>query len=263
MLIQYKRIAERFCRFPHPQVLKYERDSGPMKITYWTDFSCPYCYIGDTRLRKAIESLGAEDAVEMEMKSFQLTPQAGPKPRNTMAAGMAKHYGMSLEEAQKKVDSISAQGQAEGLRFRYADVQSCNTFDAHRISKMAFSHGKEAGERMNGRLFEAFFGDCELIADHGVLKRLAMECGFDGSEIDRVLSSNEYADKVAGDELEAGGYGIYAVPFYIIGRYAVPGALSTEDFRELLRQELEESGELKNAPEGSACGPGGCALPKK
>ncbi|MBR4503888.1 MAG: DsbA family oxidoreductase [Candidatus Methanomethylophilaceae archaeon] len=234
-----------------------------MKITYWTDFSCPYCYIGDTRLRKAIESIGAEDIIEMEMRSFQLTPQAGPKPRNSMVAGMAKHYGMSLEEAQEKVDRISSEGQAEGLRFRYADVQSCNTFDAHRLSKMAFSHGKEAGERMNEKLFEAFFGDCELIADHSVLKRLAIGCGFDGDEVDDVLSSEKFAKEVMADELEADSYGIYAVPFYIIGRYGVPGALSTEDFADLLKQELEESGELRKAPEGSVCGPDGCSMPKK
>ena len=234
-----------------------------MKITYWTDFSCPYCYIGDTRLRKAIESIGAEDSVEMEMKSFQLTPQAGPKPRNSMVAGMAKHYGMSLEEAREKVDRISAEGQAEGLRFRYADVQSCNTFDAHRLSKMAFSRGKETGEKMNEKLFEAFFGDCELIADHSVLRRLAAECGFDCEEVDEVLSSDKYAREVMNDELEADSCGIYAVPFYIIGRYGVPGALSEQDFAELLRQELKESGEFVKAPEGSSCGPDGCVLPGK
>lgn len=29
-----------------------------MKVTYWSDYACPYCYIGETRLRKAIEALG-------------------------------------------------------------------------------------------------------------------------------------------------------------------------------------------------------------
>lgn len=26
-----------------------------MKITYWSDFACPYCYIGNTRLKKAVK----------------------------------------------------------------------------------------------------------------------------------------------------------------------------------------------------------------
>ncbi|AGI47948.1 putative dithiol-disulfide isomerase involved in polyketide biosynthesis [Thermoplasmatales archaeon BRNA1] len=234
-----------------------------MKITYWTDFSCPFCYIGDTRLKNAIRSIGAEDLVEMELKSFQLTPQAGPKPRNDMVTGMAKHYGMSLSEAKERVDAISAMGAKEGLEFRYADVQSCNTFDAHRLMKMAFSHGKEEGERMALRLFQAFFGDCVLIADHDVLQGLAEECGFDGEEVREVLSSDRFADQVLADEREARGYGLNAVPFYIVGRYGVPGAPSTEEFAGLVKGELENSGELKKAPEGAVCGPDGCRIPGK
>lgn len=232
-----------------------------MKITYWTDFSCPFCYIGDTRLKKAIESIGAEELVEMDMRSFQLTPQAGPTPHNDMVTGMAKHYGMPLDMAREKVDGISRMGEAEGLRFRYADVQSCNTFDAHRISKMAMSHGKEAGERMSQRLFESFFGDCDLISDHAVLKRLAIECGFDEKEIDEVLSTDKYSDEVLADEKMAASYGLHAVPFYKIGRYGVPGAISVREFAELVKGELRQSGELGSAPEGAVCGPDGCRLP--
>ncbi|MDE6022568.1 MAG: DsbA family protein, partial [Muribaculaceae bacterium] len=29
-----------------------------MNLTIWSDFACPYCYIGETRLEKAIEELG-------------------------------------------------------------------------------------------------------------------------------------------------------------------------------------------------------------
>ena len=47
-----------------------------MKVTYWSDFSCPYCYIGEIRLAKAIESLGIGDDVEIEMKAFELNPDA-------------------------------------------------------------------------------------------------------------------------------------------------------------------------------------------
>ena len=26
-----------------------------MKITYWSDYACPYCYIGEARMKKALE----------------------------------------------------------------------------------------------------------------------------------------------------------------------------------------------------------------
>ena len=28
-----------------------------MKIIYWSDYACPYCYIGEARLKKAIKDL--------------------------------------------------------------------------------------------------------------------------------------------------------------------------------------------------------------
>ncbi|MDY2956522.1 MAG: DsbA family protein, partial [Lachnospiraceae bacterium] len=41
-----------------------------IKITYWSDYVCPFCYIGEIRLLKAIEKLGIADQVELDMRSF-------------------------------------------------------------------------------------------------------------------------------------------------------------------------------------------------
>ena len=43
-----------------------------MKITYWSDYACPYCYIGEARLKKALESIPEMKNVQLEMKAFQL-----------------------------------------------------------------------------------------------------------------------------------------------------------------------------------------------
>ena len=48
-----------------------------MKITYWSDYACPYCYIGEARLKKVLASAPELRDVEVEMKSFQLDPTAG------------------------------------------------------------------------------------------------------------------------------------------------------------------------------------------
>ncbi|MBP3844973.1 MAG: DsbA family protein [Prevotella sp.] len=45
-----------------------------MKIVYWSDYACPYCYIGETRLKKAIKELGLENEVEIETRAFELDP---------------------------------------------------------------------------------------------------------------------------------------------------------------------------------------------
>ena len=45
-----------------------------MKITYWSDFACPYCYIGNTRLHRALEDLNID--ADIKMKAFELDMSA-------------------------------------------------------------------------------------------------------------------------------------------------------------------------------------------
>ena len=41
-----------------------------MKITYWSDYACPYCYIGEARLKRALSYIPELKDTEIEMKSF-------------------------------------------------------------------------------------------------------------------------------------------------------------------------------------------------
>lgn len=41
-------------------------------LTIWSDFACPYCYIGETRLQRAIEELGLSDQVTIDFRAFEL-----------------------------------------------------------------------------------------------------------------------------------------------------------------------------------------------
>ena len=72
-----------------------------MKITYWSDFACPYCYIGETRLRNVIKDMPEfkDEEVEFEMKAFQLDPYAGVHATGDTQTRFAKKYGISMEEA--------------------------------------------------------------------------------------------------------------------------------------------------------------------
>ena len=47
-----------------------------MTLTIWSDFACPYCYIGETRLEQAIEQLGLKDDVVIDYKAFDIDPTA-------------------------------------------------------------------------------------------------------------------------------------------------------------------------------------------
>ena len=68
-----------------------------MKITYWSDFACPYCYIGNTRLKRAIDDLNLD--VEFDIRAFELDQNAPKDVQSTTVDRFAVKYGMSIDDA--------------------------------------------------------------------------------------------------------------------------------------------------------------------
>lgn len=56
-------------------------------IRVWSDFTCPFCYIAETRLRKVMSELGDTD-IRIELKAFELDPSAKPKSQRRRPSGM-------------------------------------------------------------------------------------------------------------------------------------------------------------------------------
>lgn len=236
-----------------------------MKVTYWSDYACPYCYIGEARLKKAIAELPGLTDVEIEMKAFQLDPTAGEHATGDTQTRFAHKYGLSMEHAARSIEHISEMGRGEGLDFRYATTLFTNTMDAHRLTKLAQSKGPEIADKVNEALYRAYFTDNKELADKALLQQIGEECGLDAEEVKEVLSSDKYKDEVLLDEREAASYGIHAVPFFVVGQYGISGAQSVEGMKATIQKVLEETAtviqEQGTHPHGAlTCGPDGCHI---
>ena len=230
-----------------------------MNITYWSDYACPYCYIGETRLKKAIAQMSDPEDFSLEMKSFELDPDAPAVCEGDTVTRFAKKYRISPMLAAHQIERISQMGRDEGLAFQYALSRSTNTMDAHRLTKLAVSKGDpDLTDRLIERLFDAYFGQNLELADHDTLRKIAEECGLDPSEVDDVLSSDRFRRDVLEDEAEAERRGIRGVPFFVIdGKYEISGAQSVPAMRSALLRALAET-EAPSDPAGMVCGPDGC-----
>jgi predicted DsbA family dithiol-disulfide isomerase len=47
-----------------------------MKIEIWSDYACPYCYIGERQLEKALESFSGKENIAISFKGFELDQNA-------------------------------------------------------------------------------------------------------------------------------------------------------------------------------------------
>lgn len=229
-----------------------------MKITYWSDFACPYCYIGNTRLKKAIDDLDLD--VEYDIRAFELDQNAPHDVQSTTVERFAVKYSLSIEDARKQVNQISQLGADEGIDFKYETTLYTNTRDAHRLMKLAQEKHPESVDKLATSLFDAYFVENLKLADHEVLMEIALDAGLGEEEIKEVLDTDLYNAKVEEDENIALSAGIHAVPFYLFdGKYSIPGALSYDDFKSVLSQIISES-EVDDDKDSDNCADGVCAI---
>lgn len=232
-------------------------------LTIWSDFACPYCYIGEERLKKAINELGIEDEVKIDFRAFELDPTAPKEVTTTTPERFAMKYGLSVEGARKQIEQISDLGRELGIDFNYITTQYSNTRDAHRLMKLAEEkYDRATVGRLNEALFAAYFTENLVLADHKVLIDKAVGVGMNEVEVKSVLDSDKYDDEVRFDEREAAMRGIRGVPYFLFnGSFAVPGAMSVDAFKTALERELKkQDAQPEPAERPHVCGPDGCKL---
>ncbi|MBO0602102.1 DsbA family oxidoreductase [Sporosarcina sp. E16_3] len=211
-----------------------------MKIEIWSDYVCPFCYIGKRRLEEALEQTGLGEKAEVVFKAFELDPNSPAVSDTLIKDSLAKKYGMSVEEAKKMTDNVVDQAKTVGLNYNFDVMTPANTFNAHRLAKLAEQEGFD--KTVSESLLKAYFIDGEKIGTEDVLLRIAEEAGISRDRAKAVLDSDEFADDVRMDIAEAQQIGVKGVPFFVINRkYAISGAQPAEAFANALRQAAEEA----------------------
>jgi len=169
-----------------------------MKVEIWSDFVCPFCYIGKRRFEEALSSLPFRDDVEVVYRSFELDPRMEKGVAHNVMEALAKKYGMSVEQARQSNASLAAQAEQVGLTYNYEQWKFTNTFDAHRLAHFAGAHGK--ANEMTERLMYAYFTEAKHLGEPETLADLAAEIGLDREAALRTAAA---ALKSAPDEVPA------------------------------------------------------------
>jgi predicted DsbA family dithiol-disulfide isomerase len=239
-----------------------------MRIDIWSDVVCPWCSIGKRRLERALADFPHRDDVEVVYHSFLLDPGAPTEPTGTAQEMLSRKYGMSLAEAAERQGAVIALAAELGMDWsKHHDSPHVGTVDAHRLLQLALAEGGTTQQAaLKDALLQAYFGDARNVADHAVLREVAIGVGLDADRVDEVLASDEYADAVAADIAQARAYGATGVPFFVVdSKYGVSGAQPTELFAQVLDRAWSESHPVLETVSGAvgnagACGPDGCPV---
>lgn len=215
-----------------------------MKITIWSDYVCPFCFIGQANLDNALNTFEHRDNVEIEYKSFLLMPDAEYTPGETYAETFAKMKNMPASQAESMLTQVTETGKEAGVEIDYDSAKLTSTFDAHRAFQYAKDQGK--GTEFFKRFYSAHFTEGEVLNDAETIVRLAEEVGLDGEAVRDIVNSDQYKQDVNIDITQASNLGVQGVPFFLVNdKYSISGAQPVELFNEALNKiwEEEQTGE--------------------
>lgn len=192
-----------------------------IKLDIISDPICPWCFIGKTRLEKALAEVEDHPFV-IEWHPFQLNPDMPDEGMDRREYLETKFGGK--ENAVRVYGQIERHAREEGLDIDFAAMKRTpNTINAHRLIHWAGIEQKQ--NAVVDALFAAYFNEGRDIGDTDVLADIADSAGMDAAMVRKLLDSDADVDDIRARDAHSRKMGVNSVPTFIVAnQHAVPGA---------------------------------------
>ncbi|KAG8851259.1 hypothetical protein FRB91_008173 [Serendipita sp. 411] len=205
-----------------------------VNIVVTADSICPFCYLGFTKVNKAIAA-AKERRLPLDISLRFVPYQLDPTLPTTHAVSKRERYAQKFGASRfDQMESMMRQRFAdEGLSISY-DGSVRQTTLSHRLIAKAYAvGGQELQLKMIERVYKTYFTDAKDIGDVNVLVPIAVEGGVfkDADEARNWLEGEEGTEEYQRGIMQAQTQGISGVPFFTINdKWAVSGAQDKELF---------------------------------
>lgn len=216
-----------------------------IKLDIISDPICPWCYIGKSKLDRALETLG-ENPFDIAWRPYQLNPDMPPEGMDRREYLELKFGGR--DGATRVYGQIAQTAEDAGLDIAFDLIdRTPNTINAHLLIRWARSEGQQ--NAVVNRLFQLYFKEGADISDQQVLINLAQEIGMDARLVERLFASGADIEETRAEDAQAREMGVQGVPCFIVGgKYAISGAQDTETWLKVIA-ELQERDSLQSTAE--------------
>jgi len=207
-------------------------DKPELKISVFSDYICPFCYIGHHRLQQLKQ--------DYELKINWCFVEIHPE---TPAQGMpTSKLNYNDQQWQGIVSSLNALIEQDQLPFKHEHQFTTNSHKALLLAEASKPLGADTFYQLHNRLFEAFFVDMLNIGDDAVLKQIGEECDLPATIIEQALSNDAELEKHLELYLQyAKKVQLNGVPTIIIGNQSLPGVSSVSTLKEAAEKSLNQS----------------------
>ena len=196
-----------------------------LKITVYSDYICPFCYVGHHRLQRL------RDSYELKINWCFLEIH----PETSVEGEPIDSLDYPAEQWQKMLDNLERIANEENIPLSRLSFIT-NSRDALLLSEAAKQCGRDTFYALHEKLFNAYFVDGINIGDRLKLKEIAISCGIDEDIIDSAWSDQKYKQRLLENFSSARQHKIQSVPSFVFGERVLTGVVAESTFREAAEQ---------------------------
>lgn len=198
--------------------------SEPVTLEVFTDYVCPWCYLGDNRVKKLKENYD----INVKLVHFPLHPDT-PEGGRTLA----DMFGTGPEAIAEKNRNMKSLMDAEGLPFN----DRSHTYNSRLAQEIGtWAETQEGGSAIHDKFFEAYFVDGRNVGDIEVIIDVVKSVGLDEKEARAVIEERRFKDAVDADWAKSHSYGVTGVPTFVCNRQGLVGAQPYEVLEQLMAE---------------------------
>jgi predicted DsbA family dithiol-disulfide isomerase len=204
-----------------------------MIIKIFADTICGWCFIGQTKLNKALKSF-PETKFEIEHIPFQLNPDMPTEGIDRNEYLQIKFGGK--EFAQPMYDRMTEEAKKEGLNFNLDNIKKTpNTVFSHLLIKLA--EQTNVHNEVKEKIYHSYFIDGHNIGDKEILINIGKEFNIEKEIINNFFNVDNI-EKVNSFISIAKEKEINGVPFFEIGNDVISGAQGTANLEAIIKANL-------------------------
>ncbi len=196
-------------------------DKPELLVTVFSDYICPFCYVGSARLR----SLQKDFDMRVNWVFMEIHPD------NPTAGRPVEELGYPPEQWQHMMANLKQMAIEEGLLIAERTFTT-NSHKALLLAEAAKEVSNEVFYRLHDRLFEAYLGEGQNIGDENVLRMLARQANVPEDTVARAWQEQHYEKRLQSNLAMAGQLGITGTPAFVFDKRALMGAVPTTVLRD-------------------------------
>jgi predicted DsbA family dithiol-disulfide isomerase len=196
-------------------------------LVVWSDYLCPWCYLGAARMQQLEREFGA--ALKVEWRAFLLRPV--PEPGRTLERFRRYTQTWLRPAAEPGAPTFRPWASDEG--------PPSHSIPAHLVAKAAAALGPAAFAAIHARLLRAYFEESRDIADRATQVELWRDVGLADDAL-ALADAPETRATVLREHQEALAAGVNGVPAVMMVGNDVPtmGAMPYETYRRWIARAL-------------------------